>query len=80
MSLRYYFYMLFNFLIVTCVICGNIPKRDPRFIRGTYTSTVFEKHVVTSLVPSSCVYVDATLPPCRNVRFLNFPLLKPTTG
>ncbi|XP_018566492.1 uncharacterized protein LOC108907334 [Anoplophora glabripennis] len=55
------------------VLCKNVGQRDPRFIRGTYTVTVVDTSTVTSVVPSSCVQVDATLPPCRSVRFLYFP-------
>ncbi|CAH2007729.1 unnamed protein product [Acanthoscelides obtectus] len=48
-------------------------NRQPRFIREAVTQTVYQDKVVTSLVPSSCVYVDPSLPPCRNVRYLRFP-------
>ncbi|XP_050515237.1 uncharacterized protein LOC126890386 [Diabrotica virgifera virgifera] len=60
-------------LLVISVHCKEIKHRVPRFIGGTYTSTVTSTKMITSLVPSSCVYVDPTLQPCRSVRFLNFP-------
>ncbi|KAG5895138.1 hypothetical protein JTB14_008572 [Gonioctena quinquepunctata] len=67
-------------IFLTCVLIffvshgtGHNGHRFTRGIRGTHTSTVVTTSVVTSLVPSSCVYVDATLPPCRSVRFLQFP-------
>nr|CAI5822087.1 unnamed protein product [Callosobruchus analis] len=52
----------------------NVPlDRQPRFVRGVVTETLYEDRLVTSLVPSSCVYVEPTLPPCRSVRYLRFP-------
>lgn len=67
---------VFFILVVVFVVNINtkdVAHREPRFIRGTYTKTIVENKVVTSLIPSSCVYLDATLPPCRNVRYMNFP-------
>ncbi|XP_063920577.1 uncharacterized protein LOC135135452 [Zophobas morio] len=46
-----------------------------RLFRNTYTKVVTVSQVTTSLIPSSCVRVEATLPPCRNVRYLKFPQL-----
>ncbi|XP_074033007.1 uncharacterized protein [Leptinotarsa decemlineata] len=67
--------LLLTSVLIFHVGCGNVVdnRRYPRGIRGTYTSTVVDTSVVTSLVPSSCVQVDATLPPCRIARFLHFP-------
>lgn len=64
--------ILLFILLVTFVISKNA-LRERRFIRGTYTNTVVETKVVTSWVPSSCVYVEPTLQPCRNVRYMRFP-------
>ncbi|EFA00150.1 hypothetical protein TcasGA2_TC002971 [Tribolium castaneum] len=50
-----------------------------RLFGYTYTTTVVKSNVVTSLVPSSCVQVEATLPPCRSVRFLRLPKLPSIT-
>lgn len=49
-------------------------QREGRWFRGTYTEVKVQKEVVTSLVPSSCVHVAPTLPPCKSVRSLRaFP-------
>ncbi|KAJ8930919.1 hypothetical protein NQ314_016243 [Rhamnusium bicolor] len=65
--------LLVNILLIFNVFCKNVQHRDPRFLRGTHTTTINKTHTVTKTVPSSCVQVDATLPPCRNVRFMRFP-------
>ncbi|KAI4470304.1 alpha/beta hydrolase domain-containing protein [Holotrichia oblita] len=67
---------------VVCFILGIVLAKSPykgreqRLFRYgySYTKTVVRPFTITTLVPSSCVHVEATLPPCRNVRFLgNFP-------
>ncbi|KAJ8968647.1 hypothetical protein NQ317_015725 [Molorchus minor] len=67
----------FTFLLTSFLLFGafgkDIQHRNRRFVLGSYTSTVTEVSTVTSLIPSSCVQMDATLLPCRGVRFLNFP-------
>ncbi|KAK9739126.1 hypothetical protein QE152_g9224 [Popillia japonica] len=69
-------------VIIVCSILGIVlaksanKGREERLFRFgySYTKTVIRPYTVTTLVPSSCVHVEATLPPCRNVRFLgNFP-------
>lgn len=65
-----------SLLAVFCVCkAKNLGKpREKRWFGGSYTTTVIKPKMVTSLVPSSCVKVEASIPPCRNVRYLNnFP-------
>lgn len=49
-------------------------QRSARFFLGPDTSTIKSTHLMTSVVPSSCVEVEPTLPVCRSVRNLHgFP-------
>ncbi|KAF5269501.1 hypothetical protein FQA39_LY08690 [Lamprigera yunnana] len=48
--------------------------RKPRWFGRTYTETKVQTDTITSIMPSSCVHVEATLPPCRGFRNLpSFP-------
>ncbi|XP_044269664.1 uncharacterized protein LOC123014557 [Tribolium madens] len=75
--LKLLLFFLFYFLSDLCN-ARNVGENG-RFFGYTYTSTVVKSNVVTSLVPSSCVQVEPTLPPCRSVRFLRLPKLPSIT-
>ncbi|RZC37367.1 hypothetical protein BDFB_013403 [Asbolus verrucosus] len=60
---------VYSFVIISVL---NFKTYDARQI---YTSTVTVSKIITSLVPSSCVHIDATLPPCKTVRYLKLPNL-----
>ncbi|KAF2893726.1 hypothetical protein ILUMI_12447 [Ignelater luminosus] len=71
-----------KFIVCSLLLCSTVcvlgkstnKVRDGRWFRYTYTETKVQKEIVTSLVPSSCVHVEPTLPPCRGVRNLDpFP-------
>ncbi|KAB0795996.1 hypothetical protein PPYR_10057 [Photinus pyralis] len=48
--------------------------REPRMFWRSYTETMVVTDVVTSILPSSCVHVEPTLPACRGLRNLEtFP-------
>lgn len=61
-----------QFFQLTLIHCKNIEERTGRWYK-TYTKTVLETNIVTSTIPASCIQVDPTLLPCRNVRYMNFP-------
>lgn len=75
--------MLTNVLVVILLCFGLIhaksfadenEARSGRWFGYRYTITVTEQEAVTSLIPSSCVHVEPSLPPCRSVRILeSFP-------
>ncbi|GJQ68237.1 hypothetical protein Trydic_g16854 [Trypoxylus dichotomus] len=49
-------------------------ERRERLFRFGYshTKTVIQPYTITSVVPSSCIHVESTLPRCRNVRYFGF--------
>lgn len=62
-------------IIFACFAFCNA-HRVPRFFAGEYTSTIKQTHVMTSVVPYSCVEVEPSLPVCRSVRNLQgFPTI-----
>ncbi|XP_017780501.1 PREDICTED: uncharacterized protein LOC108565506 [Nicrophorus vespilloides] len=62
------------FAAVSAESVTNVRDRQARFFGYRYTSTVIVPKMVTSLLPSSCVQVEPSLPPCRSVRQLDqFP-------
>nr|XP_022910306.1 uncharacterized protein LOC111421395 [Onthophagus taurus] len=69
------FFAAFSFIVN--INARNVNEEKPRLFGYSYTTTVIKPHIITSFIPSSCVQVDATLPPCRIMRsFSSFPSLE----
>ncbi|XP_065161437.1 uncharacterized protein [Atheta coriaria] len=75
-------YAIYLCTLVVFASGKQVPRGDPfrdgnregRWFGYRYTSTEIVPQMVTSLIPSSCVQVEPSLPPCRNVRNLEeFP-------
>ncbi|CAH0547297.1 unnamed protein product [Brassicogethes aeneus] len=69
MSFKIVYASMLYFLFVNC---KHLEKRQADWFEP-YTFTVLKTDIQTSYTPSSCVQVEPTLPPCRNVRYLKFP-------
>lgn len=66
-------YKVTLFLCFSLIVQCNA-QRAARFFAGISTTTIRSTHLMTSVVPSSCVEVEPTLPVCRSVRNLHgFP-------
>jgi len=70
--------ILLSFLFILTVNGKNIDNanenREGKMFGYQYTSTTTLTKMLTSMIPSSCVQVEASLPPCRNVRNMDaFP-------
>ncbi|KAK4877495.1 hypothetical protein RN001_010001 [Aquatica leii] len=62
-------------VLLPFILCKSSHNaRQARWFGRTYTETKIQTDTVTSIMPSSCVHVEATLPPCRGLRNLqSFP-------
>lgn len=65
---------LLIFLSFFVLVTQSNARREARFFAGVHTNTIRSTHLMTSVVPSSCVEIEPTLPVCRSVRNLHgFP-------